>query len=199
MQITQLDRRGHLAKGQFGVEAVVHLTQLQAASDVAVEAQFAAGSGNVQQLAADGGLELFAVEVDVDQLCQLQRGAEGIAALVVHHFIGQGAAIAAAATGFVDVQLAVAFPGNAYAFVEAFDPERLARQQVALAITGNHFVQGNHVAVTVQVHQIALEALAALVERDDQRVMAFEQLAQVAGDFQGRGEHLGWLRSIIHG
>ena len=83
--------------------------------------------------------------------------------------------------------------------MEAFDPEGFARHQVALAITGDHFVQGDHVAFTVQVHQIALEALAALVERDDQRVMAFEQLAQIAGDFQGRGEHLGGLRSIIHG
>ncbi|MNV01735.1 hypothetical protein D3C71_919530 [compost metagenome] len=81
--------------------------------------------------------------------------------------------------------------------METFDPERFAGQQVAFAVTGNHFVEGDRVAVTVYVHQIALEALAAFVERDDQRVMAFLQLAKVAGDFQGRAEHLGWLRRII--
>ncbi|MNF83711.1 hypothetical protein D3C84_660400 [compost metagenome] len=197
VQITQFDRRRHLAERQVGVETVVNLTQLQAAGDVTFEAQFATRGGNVQQLAADGRLEFFTVQIDVNQLCQFQRRAEGIAALVINHFIGQAAAVATRTTGFIDGQRAVAFPRNAYTVVEAFDLVRFAGQQVPLAITGDHFVQGHHVAFAVEVHQVALETLASFVERDNQRVMTFLQLAQVAGDFQGCAEHLGWLRSIF--
>lgn len=116
---------------------------------------------------------------------------------MINHLIGQCATVAAAIAGVVDGQRAIAFPGDAYAVVETFDLERFTGQQKTFAIARNHFVQGDHVAVTVDVHQITLEALAALMERDDQRVMAVLQLTQIAGDFQGRSEHLGWLRSIF--
>ncbi|MNF90226.1 hypothetical protein D3C84_727830 [compost metagenome] len=172
VQVAQFDRRRHFAEGQVGVETVVDLTQLQAAGDVALEAQLAAGGGNVQQLAADRCLELFTVQINVDQLRQFQGSTECIAPLVIDDLIGQGATVATAAVGFVDGQQAIAFPCDAHAFMKSFDLERFAGQQEAFAISGNHFVQGNHVAFTIQVHQITLEALAALVERDDQRVMA---------------------------
>ena len=96
-------------------------------------------------------------------------------------------------------QRAIAFPGNAHAVMKAFNLKRLAGQQEAFAVAGNHFVKGDHVAVAVDFDQVALEALAAFVEGDDQRVVAFLQRPQVAGDFQGRGEHLGWLRGIFRG
>lgn len=116
---------------------------------------------------------------------------------MVDHFGRQLAGIEAIAFGFFDVQRAGAFPGNAHTFVEAFDPEGLARQQEALTIARDHFIQGDGRGFAVDLDQVALETLAALMEGDDQRVVAFLQLAQVAGDFQGRGQHLWWLRSII--
>ena len=81
--------------------------------------------------------------------------------------------------------------------METFDTEGFAILKIAFTVAGNHFVQYQRLAVPVDVHQVALEALATFVESDDQRVMAFLQHPQRAGDFQRRGEHLGWLRCIF--
>jgi hypothetical protein len=92
VQVAQLDHGVHQAQRVGGLEALVHLAQLQAVLDIAFKAQFAAGGGDIQQLAAHGAVafEVGAVEDDVDQLRQLQCGAEGIAALVVGHLLGRG-------------------------------------------------------------------------------------------------------------
>ena len=116
---------------------------------------------------------------------------------MVNHFAGQAAAIDAVAAFFADGQGAVAFPGNPHALMETFDAKGFAVFEVALAVTGDHFVQRQRVAVAVDVHQVALEALAAFMESDDQRIMAVLQHPQGAGDFQRRGEDLGWLRGIF--
>jgi len=92
---------------------------------------------------------------------------------VVDHFGRHFANIKAVTVGFLDVQRTVAFPGNAYAFMEAFDLERLAGQQKAFAVTRNHFIQGDGGGFPVNLDQVTLEALAALVKGDDQRIVAF--------------------------
>ncbi|MNE78065.1 hypothetical protein D3C80_1744330 [compost metagenome] len=116
---------------------------------------------------------------------------------MVHHLIGQRATVTATTRGFVDGQRAVAFPGNTYAFVKAFDAERFACQQEALAIAGDHFVQREHVVLAIHFDQIALETLAAFMERNDQGIVALLQHSQMTGDFQRGREHLWWLRSIF--
>ena len=56
VQVTQFDGCGHAAKGQGGDKAVVDLAQLQALGNIPFKAQFAAGGGNIQQLASNGSL-----------------------------------------------------------------------------------------------------------------------------------------------
>ncbi|MNP12858.1 hypothetical protein D3C76_1051110 [compost metagenome] len=133
---------------------------------------------------------------------KLQRRAKRIAALMVGDLGRQGAAVAAMAVGFDDAQRGVALPGNAHAIMKAFNAKRFAILQVAFAVARDHFIKGQAVAFAVDFDHIALEALAAFVEGDDQRVMALLQRPQVGGDFQRSGEHLWWLRSfcfIEHG
>ena len=91
---------------------------------------------------------------------------------MVDHFFGQRAVIATVRAAVVDAQRGVAFPGNAHAVVETFDPKRNARRQKTLAVPWDHFVQGHELVVTVYVHHVALKTLGTVVEGDDQRVMA---------------------------
>ncbi|MNI71763.1 hypothetical protein D3C73_1276550 [compost metagenome] len=90
----------------------------------------------------------------------------------------------------------VALPRNAYAVVETFDAERLAVLDEFFAIARDHLVQRQGIAVTVHMNHVALEPLAALMEGDDQWVVAFLQLAQVGRDLQRSVQHLWWLRRI---
>ncbi|MNV98465.1 hypothetical protein D3C71_1937210 [compost metagenome] len=80
--------------------------------------------------------------------------------------------------------------------METFDTEVLAVLDEFLAVTGDHLIQCEGVAFAVHVYHIALEALAAVVEGDDQGVVAFLQLPQVGRNLQGGAQHLGWLRGI---
>ena len=56
--------------------------------------------------------------------------------------------------------------------MKPFNTKRLASFKKALSIAGDHFVKGEHIALAVYFNQIALEALTAFMEGDDQRVMA---------------------------
>ena len=82
--------------------------------------------------------------------------------------------------------------------MKAFYLERLARLQVLLAFTGDHFIENDAQVVPVHFHQKTLTAQGAFVEGDDQGVMGFLEHAQVARDFQRRGQHFGRLRSVFH-
>ncbi|MCY1429172.1 hypothetical protein D9M71_450780 [compost metagenome] len=175
---------------------------MQAVGDITFETQLAAGRGDIQQFAVDWRLEFFAAQFNADQLRQFQCGTEGIAALVVGHCGRQCAAVAAMAVNFADAQRGIALPGDTHTIMKALDPERLAVLQVALTVARDHFIKRQAIAFAVDLDHIALEALAAFVEGDDQRVMALLQRPQVGGDFQRSGEHLWWLRSfcfIEHG
>ncbi len=204
VQVTQFDHGVHQAQRVTRLEALVHLAQLQAAFYIAFKTQLAAGGRDIQQLATQGAvtLQVGAIEDDVDQLRQLQRGAEGVAALVVGHLLRHGAAVAAVAVDFADLQRVVAFPGDAHAVVEALNAEVLAVFDEFFTVARDHLVQRQGVAFTVHVHHVALEALAAVMEGDDQGVVAFLQLPQVGRNLQGGVQHLWRLRGfgfIEHG
>lgn len=125
-----------------------------------------------------------------DRLALLDAGAVGVAALVVEHFGGKGGPVAGDAVVFAELHRALAFPGDTHAFVEGFDAKRLAVLQETFAGVGDEFVQRDHPAVAVDVHQEALEALVAIGKGDQQGVAAILQQAQVGLDFHGGLEHL---------
>ncbi|MCY1427238.1 hypothetical protein D9M71_430750 [compost metagenome] len=56
--------------------------------------------------------------------------------------------------------------------MKAFNAKRFGILQVAFAVARDHFIKGQAVAFAVDFNDIALKALAAFVEGDDQRVMA---------------------------
>ncbi|MNI98829.1 hypothetical protein D3C73_1577550 [compost metagenome] len=58
VQVAQLDHGVDQAQRVARLETLVHLAQLQAILDIAFEAQFAAGGGDVQQLATQGAVAL---------------------------------------------------------------------------------------------------------------------------------------------
>ena len=76
---------------------------------------------------------------------------------------------------FAELHRALAFPGDTHAFVEGFDAKRLAVLQETFAGVGDEFVQRDHPAVAVDVHQEALEALVAIGKGDQQGVAAILQ------------------------
>ena len=170
---------------------------MHALADIPLKTQFAAGCRNVQQLALDRRLELVTRHLHIDQIGQPQGRTERIAALVVHHFVGHRAAITAVLMTVINGQRRGALPGDTHAIMEALNLERHPRFKKALTVTGDHFVQGHGVALAINIHHIALEALGAVLESNDQRVMALLQHPQVGGNFQRRGEHLWRLRSIL--
>ena len=191
VQVAQLHGRGHGTEGQACTEALIHLAQLHAFADVTFKAQLAASGRYVQQLALERCLELFAGHLHIDQIDQFERRTKGVAPLVVQHFARQGRAVATVALGVVDGQTGAAFPGNSYALMEAFNPKRYALLKKTFAVAGDHFVQGHAIACAIHFDHIALKALAAVLEGNDQRVMALLQQAQAGGHFQRCGEHLG--------
>ena len=170
---------------------------MHALADIALKTQFAAGCRNIQQLALDRRLEFVTCHLHIDQVGQPQGRTERIAALVVHHFAGQSAAVAAVVAAVINGQCRGAFPGNAHTIMETFNLERHTRFKKTLTVTGDHFVQSHAAALAIDIHHIALEALGAVLESNDQRVMALLQHPQVGGNFQRRGEHLWRLRSIL--
>lgn len=167
---------------------------MQAFGDIAGEAQLGAGGGDIQQLSAQRRAEFFPGDFRGDRLALLDAGAVGVAALVVEHFGGKGGPVAGDAVVFAELHRALAFPGDTHAFVEGFDAKRLAVLQETFAGVGDEFVQRDHPAVAVDVHQEALEALVAIGKGDQQGVAAILQQAQVGLDFHGGLEHLRGLR-----
>ncbi|MET3717621.1 hypothetical protein ABMD26_003869 [Pseudomonas sp. PvP001] len=150
-----------------------------------------------QQLADQGVLESAAGDLDVHQLRKLECGAKGVASLVIDHLTRQRADIAAATFLLGDGPVAMALPRHAHTVMKAFDLERLAGLQVFFAFARDHFVEHDAQVVSVHFHQEALAAQGAVLEGDDQGVMAFLKQAQVGGDFQRCSQYLGRLRSVF--
>ena len=199
VQVTQFHRRGHFAERQCSGEAFVDLTQLQALCDIALKAQLAARCRNVEQLAVERtlALEFAAVEFHIDQLRQLERGADRIAALVIHDGFGNTAVVATSAVEVANRQRLTRLPGNSHARKKALKAETLTFFQITFAIARDHFVQGNRLGIAVYADQEGLKALAALMKGDDQRIAALVQHPQVRGDLHRRAEHFRRLRSFF--
>src|SRR5690606_3887027 len=123
--------------------------------------------------------------------------AEGAAPLVVGDLFGDARPVAACPFQFTDANLLLAFPGDAYPFVTGLDAKGFAVLQVTFAIVRLQLVEGQQASLAVDFDQVALEALAALMEADHQRIMVLLQQAQVGEDLLRCAQHLGWLGAFI--
>lgn len=196
-QVAQLRWGGDGADGHPGSQAFIDLARLQAAAQVAFEAQFAASGGDIQHHALDRCRQAVAVQFDGHQLGLPEGRAEGVAALVIGHFSGQEAPVAAISLELADRGRLPGFPGDAHALVETFHTEGLAVLQETFAVVRDHFVQGDQAAITVHFYQIALESLVAVVEGDDQGIVVLLQQTKIGQDFDRCLEHFGGLWAVI--
>ncbi|MNN70077.1 hypothetical protein D3C81_1859070 [compost metagenome] len=92
-----------------------------------------------------------------------------------------------------------AFPGDADAFVGCLDAEGFGILQVAFAVVGHQFVEGDAVRRAVHFDDIALEALLAIGEGDHQGIVAIHQHLQAGVDFHGGRQGPGRLRAVFPG
>ncbi|MNN31818.1 hypothetical protein D3C81_1455200 [compost metagenome] len=116
---------------------------------------------------------------------------------MVGHLVGQGAPVAAVALELADRGRLQGFPGDAHAVAKALDAEGFAVLQEALAVVRDDFVQGDQAAVAIHFHQVALEALVAVMEGDDQRIVVLLQQTKIGQDLDRCLEHLGRLRAVL--